>query len=284
MNNLHYKQNIGYKFALSKDEKIDARNKNVYQRFRCLSRYFKKIPGLKILEIGSHEGLFLKILKDRGFIVLGVEPNKYAADFAASLGIKTIKGLFEEAIKDISEKFGAVCLYHTLEHMENADENLKKIKNILDPKGYLFIEVPNIESYRSKKYGETWEYMYPEHLHYFSPVSLKKILEKAGFTAEKIYFRDFNDFNLSIKASFDRLLPYKFFKNQKRKHDVLKNEIEIKKIKNEAFGKKVFFLILWPARIFLAFLVKILKRGDFILVVAKLTPCVIPAEAGIQKT
>lgn len=270
MNNLHYKQNIGYKEALKKDEKIDARNKNVYQRFKCLSKYFKKIPGSKILEIGSHEGLFLKILKDRGFFVLGIEPNKYAADFAASLGVKTIKGLFEEAIKNINEKFGAVCLYHTLEHMENVDENLKKIKNILEPNGYLFIEVPNIESYRSRKYGETWEYVYSEHLHYFSPESLKEILERAGFTAQKIYFRDFNDFNLSIRASLDRFFPYKFFKDQKRKHDTIKNEIEIRKVKNGGMDKKIFFLILTPIRIFLAFLVKILKRGDFILVVVKL--------------
>lgn len=269
MNSSHYKQNIGYKFALSKDKKIDARNKNVCQRFKILSKYFKEIPGSKILEIGSHEGLFLKILKDRGFIVLGVEPNKYAADFAASLGLKTIKGLFEEAIKNINEKFGAVCLYHTLEHMEDARGNIQKIKNIMEPNGYLFIEVPNIESFRSRKYGNAWEYVYPEHLHYFSPESLKKILEESGFTAEKIYFRDFNDFNLSIRASLDRILPYKFFKDQKRKHSAVKNETDIKKIKNGTFGKKVFFLILWPARIFLAFLVKILKRGDFILIVAR---------------
>lgn len=270
MNNFHYKQNIGYKEALNRNEKIDARNKNVYQRFKCLSKYFKKIPGSKILEIGSHEGLFLKILKDRGFSVLGVEPNKYAADFAASLGVKTIKGLFEEAVKNINEKFGAVCLYHTLEHMEDARGNLQKIKNILDPRGYLFIEVPNIESYRSRKYKEDWEYVYSEHLHYFSCESIKNLLLESGFKIEKIYFRDFNDFNLSIKASLDRLLPYKFFKNQKRKHDALKNETGIKKIKNGAYGKKVFFLILLPARIFLAFLVKILKRGDFILVAVKL--------------
>lgn len=269
MNNLHYKHNIGYKSALSKDEKINARNKNVYQRFKCLSKYFKKIPGSKILEIGSHEGLFLKILKDKGFIVLGIEPNKYAVDFAASLGVKTAKGLFEEAIKNVNEKFDAIFLFHTLEHMENAEDNIKKIKLLLNPNGLIFIEVPNIESFRSKKYGEDWEYVYPEHLHYFSTESLKEILERNGFKAQKIYFRDFNDFNLSIKASLDRLLPYKFFINQKRKHSALKNEAEIKKIKNKTFGKKVFFLILWPARIFLAFSVKILKRGDFILVVAK---------------
>lgn len=269
MDNSHYKQNIGYKFALSKDEKINARNKNVYQRFRCLSRYFKKIPGSKILEIGSHEGLFLKILKDRGFIVLGVEPNKYAADFAASLGVKTIEGLFEEAIKNIREKFSAVCLFHTLEHMEDVAGNLQKIKNIMEPSGYLFIEVPNIASYRSKKYGETWEYVYSEHLHYFSSESFKEILERAGFTVEKIYSRDFNDFNLSIKASFDRLLPYKFFKDQKRKHEKRQDEAGIKEIKGGGIGKKIIFFLFMPLRILLAVLVKILKRGDFILIIAK---------------
>ena len=39
-------------------------------------------------------------------------------------------------------KFNLVCLFDVLEHIENDRETIKKISNILEINGYLFITVP----------------------------------------------------------------------------------------------------------------------------------------------
>jgi len=160
-----------------------------------------------------------------------------------------------------------VALFHTLEHMPGYLENLKKIKTIINPGGYLIIEVPNSESYRSKKYGNDWMYVYEEHLHNFSPDFLKKILLNLNFKVKKNYFRDFDIKYLSVKALLDRLLPFKF-------HMANINRSKIKQKVSCSSGdvlktKITMHFLLSPVKFFLIFCVKILHRGDFIMVVAK---------------
>lgn len=264
----HYKNNIGYGNALQKSEKIASRERNVKERVKLVKKFLKPANRKKVLEIGSHEGLFLKELKDLGYEVLGVEPGLSVARHAKSIGINTLEGSFEEVFPNIKEKFDAVFLFHTLEHMEDALSNLKKIKTIINPQGFIFIEVPNILSYRSRKYGENWEYIYSEHLHYFSCDSLSKLLSEAGFKVKKNYFRDFDDSNMSLKQSLDRLIFFKFFKNQKEKHSKHREKennagLNLAQIKNK---KKFIFLNF--LRKFFSAVVTLLKRGDFILTVA----------------
>jgi len=262
MNINHYKNNVEYGEAFKKKEKMLARKRNVKNRIKYLKKYFSDFKNKKFLEVGSHEGLFLKELQLLGSDILGIEPSERAANYAASEGVKTIKASFEEAFANIKEKFDAIFLFHVLEHMEDAEDCLKKIKSLLKQNGFIFIEIPNIKSYRSKKYGNDWEYIYDEHLHYFSLQSLSKLLYDMDL---KIYFRDFDDANMSVKQSLDRLVPFKFFKNQKIKH-IRSYQINIQ-IRESGRFLNILFL---PIRTLLRFFVKFLKRGDFILVVASM--------------
>ena len=189
---------------------MSARERNVRDRLSLLKKS-GIFPPAEILEVGSHEGLFLKMAKENGYGVLGIEPNEHAAKHALANGIETIEGYFEESFDKVKDKkFDVVALFHTLEHMPDYLGNLEKIKMLMKPGGYLIIEVPNSESYRSKKYGDDWVYVYEEHLHYFSPSGIKEILSSIGFTIKKRYFRDFDEMRMSIKWSLDRLLPIKF--------------------------------------------------------------------------
>lgn len=265
MNQEHYKENRGYKNQLTKDYKISARKRNVSDRIKILKKNGIASPA-DLLEIGSHEGLFLKTAKEAGFRVLGIEPNVYAVNFAKDNNLEVIGGTFEEAFGKVDgRKFDVVVMFHTLEHMPDYFGNLKKVRTIIKPNGFLVIEVPNNKSYRSKKYGGDWVYIYDEHLHHFSPQSLSDDLGKTGFVVKRIYFRDFDEMKLSIKHSLDRLLPFKFKKTNIKRQ----TEEQLAPDDSPFLSPKLKMAssLLVPIRFLLAVLVKILKRGDFMLIV-----------------
>lgn len=268
--NLDYKQNKSYGYELTDKKKMSARERNVKERFSLLKKT-GIFPPADILEVGSHEGLFLKTAKENGYGVLGIEPNAHAAKYALANGIKTIEGYFEESFGQVADRrVDVVALFHVLEHIPDYENCLSKIKSVLKPGGLLVLEVPNSKSYRAKKYGNDWMYFYEEHLHDFSPERIKKELNQIGFEVANIYFRDFDCAHLSLKALLDRLLPFKFrgmnvkIRNQVKEEFFLASGSENSKAKN----KEVCFFLA-PLKIFLAFCVKILKRGDFIMVVAR---------------
>lgn len=268
--NFDYKQNKSYGYELTDKKKMSARERNVKERFALLKKT-GIFPPADILEVGSHEGLFLKIAKENGYGVLGIEPNAHAVKHALANGIKTIEGYFEEAYSQVADRrFDIAALFHVLEHISDYADCLSKIKSILKPGGWLVLEVPNSKSYRAKKYGKDWMYFYEEHLHNFSPGKIKKELNQLDFEVTNIYFRDFDCAHLSLRALLDRLLPFKFrgmnmkTRNQAKEELSFISDTENNKAKNKDDG---FFLV--PIKFFLAFCVKILKRGDFIMVVAK---------------
>ena len=148
MKNDHYKENKIYGSQLDKNHKISARERSVLSRLNLIKKAGVVSSGA-LLEIGSHEGLFLREAQKAGFEILGIEPNLYVADYAIKNGLTTITGSFEESFEKVKDKkFDVVALFHTLEHMPDYLENFKKIKTLIKPDGYLIIEVPNRESYR----------------------------------------------------------------------------------------------------------------------------------------
>ena len=266
----HYKENKIYGSQLDKNHKISARERSVLSRLNLIKKAGVVSSGA-LLEIGSHEGLFLREAQKAGFEILGIEPNLYVADYAIKNGLPTITGSFEESFEKVKDKkFDVVALFHTLEHMSDYLENLKKIETIINLGGYLIIEVPNSESYRSKKYGDDWVYVYEEHLHHFSPRGIKEILLSIGFTVKKIYFRDFDEMRMSIKQSLDRLLPIKIRGANVKYKNMDDGETPSSFKKTELKSKKIISLLIPLIRTFLAFCVKVLKRGDFMFIVAKI--------------
>jgi len=75
-----------------------------------------------------------------------------------------------------------LILSHTLEHVRDVNEVLDRLYEILQPDGYLFIEVPGI---RSHALGDPMIYFDVEHNYYFDLNSLSKLLK--GHTFKLIY-------------------------------------------------------------------------------------------------
>lgn len=135
----------------------------------------------KALDVGCATGNFLRILKDKGWQTFGIEPNVAYSDYAKEQGLDIFTDTLDEKEFD-EEAFHVITLFHTLEHLRNPLDSLLKIKKWLVPGGLCFIEVPNLDTLRlkiSKKYYTY--YFQPAHNYEFSPLTLKRMLEKVGF-------------------------------------------------------------------------------------------------------
>lgn len=103
-------------------------------------------PG-KALEMGCYKGEFTKLLAQHYQDITVIEGSSDLITIAnenltaANKKIKYINSSFETA--DIQEKFDAVFLIHTLEHLDDSVAVLKKINHWLSAEGLLFLVVPN---------------------------------------------------------------------------------------------------------------------------------------------
>jgi 2-polyprenyl-3-methyl-5-hydroxy-6-metoxy-1,4-benzoquinol methylase len=162
------------------------------QKIADVENLFEKRGSL--LEIGAVGGDFLNVMSQLGWKVAGVEMSEYGVEFARSrYGLDLFRGSFEDFATE--EKFDAICMYQTLEHLYDPASCLKKSFEYLNPGGKLIIEVPNLNSFDSKisKVRRQWNYSLPIHLYHFTPEVLEKKLEDIGFSIVYVdqYFSNF---------------------------------------------------------------------------------------------
>ncbi|PQJ22002.1 methyltransferase [Tenacibaculum sp. SG-28] len=174
----------------------------LYQKVKkiTLKRKLKLINSLKtkeknILDIGAGTGQFIKICKSNGWMTEGIEPNKKAREIAAEKEI-----ILQNDIHQLKgKKYDIITLWHVLEHIENINEYLDKIKRLLKPNGYLIVAVPNYKSYDATYYGSFWAaYDVPRHIWHFSKKSLKRIFKEINMEIIKIKGMQFDSYYVSI--------------------------------------------------------------------------------------
>lgn len=157
-------------------KRVEKIKKKTFGWIIDLIEKYKK--GGRILDVGCATGVFLKVARLKGWEVYGVECSAEFAKIAKKrLGENVHHGMFEKV--HFSDNFFEVVLfYDSLEHMSNPLKVIKKVFKILKPGGYVIIVTPNTASFSAKIMGKNWAHFKREHLFYFSPKSIKKLLEK----------------------------------------------------------------------------------------------------------
>lgn len=85
-----------------------------------------------------------------------------------------------------SAKFDAISMRSYLEHEAHPSEVLAEAERILKPGGALFIKVPNYASVNRIVRGRKWcGFRLPDHLNYFTPSSLTRMLRSTGFSVKQ---------------------------------------------------------------------------------------------------
>lgn len=151
----------------------------------------RKICSLKrcgrVLDIGCGTGEFLADIQRAGWEVCGVETAKAGFNLARSRLGPNVHGSELGSCNFLAQFFDVITLWHVLEHVSDPLTLLEEIKRILKNDGILVLSVPNIESVESKLAGEEWFHLdLPRHLCHYSPQTIKRILEKAGFGVYRV--------------------------------------------------------------------------------------------------
>jgi len=150
-----------------------------------------KIKGA-VLDVGCSSGILLSLLKQRGFFVSGIEPNKNAYTLARkSLKNNIFFGTLSQFSKQSNKKFNCIIYNHVLEHIEKINEEFVLINKHLTKDGVLIIGVPNTDNVIFKVRRKYWESLLPnEHVWHFNTNYLKKYLETRRYKVLHTLFDD----------------------------------------------------------------------------------------------
>jgi SAM-dependent methyltransferase len=77
--------------------------------------------------------------------------------------------------------FEVITLWDVLEHVVSPLETLQQVGQWLAPGGWLLLSVPNVASLVARLMGKRWVLLLREHLWYFSPDTVGRLLLQAGF-------------------------------------------------------------------------------------------------------
>ena len=122
------------------DGSADAEHFEYSESVKLLIQHIE--PGATVLDYGCGTGGFLKALKSQGFVPVGVEFDRDAAQFAADLSHCEVTSV--EAFNTVSQvpSFEAIHLGDVLEHLPDPAAILKHLLAFLKPGGVLFVEGP----------------------------------------------------------------------------------------------------------------------------------------------
>jgi ubiquinone/menaquinone biosynthesis C-methylase UbiE len=172
-----------------------VRNYTLKQKVKLLSNYTK---GNSLLDIGAGTGHFLNLAQSKGFQIQGLEPDVDARSFATQNFDLTLEPL-DTLVNISSESKDIVTMWHVLEHVYHLKRDLSEVVRDLKTGGYLFIAVPNMDSWDAKFYKSYWAaYDVPRHLYHFQENTIKKLIETFGLVHRDTLPMKFDSYYVSM--------------------------------------------------------------------------------------
>lgn len=197
-----------------------------YRRLRSRRVIRVVPPGGRVLDVGCGNGQFLRSIAESGIEAHGLEIPGKAAERAAQVpGIELFVGRLAEA-PYTGGSFDAVTLWHVLEHLPNPRATLQAIEGLLKPSGYLFVSLPNIDSWQSRIFKGRWlHHDPPRHLCYLGAQDLELQLRKLSLRPVRRSFYSIEQNPFGFQQSLlntiqpKRDVLYQALKGDKRVYD-----------------------------------------------------------------
>jgi SAM-dependent methyltransferase len=135
----------------------------------------------RVLDVGCATGEFAVSMQEQGWSAAGVELADDAREKAAVKGVETYRYLNE-----VQGSFGLISMFHVLEHVLEPVTTLREARDLIEPDGYLLVEVPQWNSVGRYLKRSRWSSLTPpEHINFFTAQSLRTACANAGWTLER---------------------------------------------------------------------------------------------------
>ncbi len=168
---------------------------------RRLERVERWLGGRRLLDVGCGKGSFLSYAASRGWSVVGIDVSADAVEFVRRhRGLEAHRAEIDAGGEAMDEGTGVppggvpsgafdfIHANHVIEHLCDPLAALRRLRGRLDPAGMLTVEVPNeFENLffvlgRRMLPAERMRRRDPSpHMQFFTPRSLRRALETAGF-------------------------------------------------------------------------------------------------------
>lgn len=139
------------------------------------------VPDKRLIEFGSHMGMFLDTARDGGWLARGVEPSAWSVKtgkkrFGVALEQGTIEG-----VETPIDPYQAVVMLDMLEHVTDPHAALGAARRVIADEGLLALSTIDISSIHAKVRKHRWPWFIRPHLWYYTPETLFDHVERAGF-------------------------------------------------------------------------------------------------------
>lgn len=154
-------------------------------------------PGFtgRALEIGCANAHRLRMLKDQGWQVHGVDPNLQSRIIARQQhGIDILQAPFAPVLFADTAPFDLIILSDVIEHVGDPVRLVTDIRGLLAEEGLLFLVTPNL----LKPFADLGYFNF-EHLSYFSPGTLRRLMAGCGLS------EDFMEDGPKIQSTWKRV-------------------------------------------------------------------------------
>ena len=169
---------------------------------RVLRKLRKHCVLQSILDVGCGKGEFVWAALGQGYEVEGLELSAEAVSVALSnaLPVKQ-QDLFSSELD--ARRWSAITMFEVLEHVDQPMSMIKRVTDLLEPGGILYLTTPNYNSLDRLGLGPNWHVFHPEHITYFSTHGLALLVRKLEPRLQLVSVESNNISPQLLKSSLD---------------------------------------------------------------------------------
>lgn len=167
----YYAEQFNYSAGLATIARIRARANKI------LKKIHKIRPDAKtLLDVGSGLGILIDEANKYGIKSIGIEPSSHLHFLSTQITQNSMNIDLEE-YSHLNKKFDVITSIHVIEHVPDPYTHMQTMCKLLNPKGLIFLETPNLNSHLYHFQKEKYTFLTPpDHLYIFSPKSFAVML------------------------------------------------------------------------------------------------------------
>lgn len=170
--------------------RIQFDNVAYYERHlgELLAFYGSERRDLTIVDFGCSYPCFLDVARQRGFTrLIGVDWDEDARAYGRERGIRMVTP--QEFERDIRPgTIDIIRISHTLEHLPDPLAVMINTRRKLNSGATVYITQPSFPAFAPRIADSGLSNaVWPEHLHFFSPISLYRLIQRSGLRIDRLF-------------------------------------------------------------------------------------------------